>query len=133
MNRPSVSPGRGWRNAPVVRERDDRRARWLWKIIFAMLVSAVPLIGYLLQQMDYVDLRYRLEGQRGYQRKLVEAERRLRIERAMLQALPVVESHAAKGIGLVHPSPEQVVVVQGSTSRRGNLKPRAPDNSSTTR
>lgn len=120
-------PGRRWRNVGVTREHDTRRTRWLWGLLLGLAAAAVPLAFYVIQQMNYVQVRYKIEELRGQQERLLEAERRLRIERAALEALPVVEERAVRELDLARPVPERVVVVPATSPGRGDRSPRAPD------
>jgi cell division protein FtsL len=119
-------PGRRWRNVGVVREHDLRRGRWLWRLLLGLLTAAVPVAFYVLQQVNYVQVRYKIEELRGQQERLLEAERRLRIERAALEALPVVEERAARELDLARPAPERVVVVPATSPGHGDRSARAP-------
>jgi cell division protein FtsL len=120
-------PGRRWRNVGVTREHDARRARWLWSLLLGLLAAAVPVALYVLQGMEYVQVRYKIEELRATEGRLLEAERRLRIERAALEALPAVEERAVQDLGLARPSPDRVVVVPSTSPGRGDRSPRAPD------
>jgi cell division protein FtsL len=117
---------RRWRNVTVVREGDPRRLRWVLLLFLGVVAAAAPVAAYLIQQMQYVEARYRIEEQRGRLQRLEETERRLRIERAHLETLPEVEARALDELGLVHPSPRQVVVVRSSVPGRGSASPRSP-------
>lgn len=114
-------PGRRWKNVDLVRERDDRRVRRLWSWLLGVVAAFAPTAWYLLQQMEYVQVAYRIEELRDQQERLSETERRLTVERATLEALSRVESRAARELGLVHPAPEQVVVVGDRSLERGGL------------
>jgi cell division protein FtsL len=115
-----------WRNVPLVRERDPRWSRWVWLLVLGAVAVAAPIAAYLVEKMQYVEVRYEIEAQRGRRERLQEVERRLRIERATLEALPRVEGRALDELGLVHPTPRQVVVIRSSVPGRGNAAPRAP-------
>ena len=104
-------PVRRWRNSPLHREVDTDRARWVLRAALLAVVAASPFAFYLLQTMSYVETRYALEGLRRREEHLVEAERRFRIEKATLEALPSVEARADLELGLSHPRPSNVVVV----------------------
>lgn len=116
-----------WRNVPLTRERDARRSRWLWTLLLGAIAAAVPVAMYLLQQMECVQVRYRIEELRSRKDRLEESERRLRIERATLESLPSVETRAERELGLVRPSPERTLVVRSGSPGRGTAAPRAPD------
>jgi hypothetical protein len=104
-------PVRRWRNSSLHREVDADRARWVSRVVLAAIVAALPFAGYLLQTMSYVQTRYALEGLRVREERLVESERRYRIEKAVLEALPSVEARAGRDLGLARPRPSEVVVV----------------------
>ncbi len=128
MSRSATDPSpRQWRNVTVVRQRDDRRVRRLWGWLIGLVVALTPSAFYLLQQMEYVQVRYRIEELRAERTRLADEERRLRVERATLEALPRVESRAADRLGLVTPPPDRVVVVRPPAARQAELVARAPD------
>ena len=126
-------PEHRWRNVTVTRERDPRRSRWLAALFLGIVAALVPVAIYLIEQMAYVQVRYRIEELRGRRERLEETERRLRIERATLEALPSLEAGAEAKLGLVHPQPGQVVVAKTHRAGRGGAATRAPDAASTTR
>ena len=59
MATPATDLGRRWRNTPVVREMDNRRVLWIWRILAGLLVAGLPVIAYLLQHMEYVRMKQR--------------------------------------------------------------------------
>lgn len=120
------NPNRRWRNARLVRQRDIRRTRWLSGLLLGIVVAVAPFTVYLLQQMEYVRVRYKIEELRTQQNRLVEMEQRLRIDRASLQTPSRVESRAVRELGLIHPSPYEVVVVHRPAPGHGSLVARAP-------
>ena len=111
MARLATDPVRRWRNNSVQREVDSRRERWVWKVVLGVALALTPFAVYLLQTMAYVQTSYAIEELRSQESRLQEADRRLRIEKAELQALPVVEARAVHGLGLEHPPPTHTVVV----------------------
>lgn len=123
----AAAPDRRWRNVPLSRERDVRRARWMWTLLAACLVAFSPFAVYLLEQMQHVQLRYRLESLRAESRRLTEAERRLRVQAASLESPRAVEARARDELGLVHPASNQRVVILPAANGRGGLVARAPD------
>jgi cell division protein FtsL len=125
------TPKHHWRNAPVVRERDIALTRRLSVLLLWMAAAVAPFTFYLVQQMEYVRVRYKIEELRAQRDRLVEAEQRLRIERAGLTSPARVERSAIRKLGLVNPPPTRVVVIPrgqlGSTPRSDALLARAPD------
>ncbi len=118
-----LEAARGWRNLPLVREHDVRKTRRMVAWMGGVLFSLTPFVFYLWQQIDYVHVRYRIEELRAQHARLVEAERRLAMERATLEALPRVEAWAQED-GLAHPGPDGTVVVRRI---RPTGQVRAPD------
>jgi len=121
-----IAPGRRWRNAPVEREPDRARTRGLAVILLWMAAAVAPLTVYLVQQMEYVRVRYEIEELRAHRDRLAEAEQRLRIERARLTSPARVERCAVNDLGLVNPPPSRVVVLARTTPGSEGLVARAP-------
>lgn len=111
MSRLATEPARRWRNNAVHRELDNRQARWVWKVVLGVAIALLPFAVYLLQTMSYVQTSYAIEDLRGREARLLEAERRLRIEKAMLESLPAVEERAGHELGLEHAPASRVIVV----------------------
>jgi cell division protein FtsL len=114
----------GWRNVAVVREHDHRGTRWIFCLVGGIVIAAIPFVFYLVRQIDYVHVRYQTEDLRAQYDRLLEAERRLQMERTSLESLPRVESRATREMGLVRPLPDRVVVMR--EIRAGGAPVRAP-------
>ena len=119
-------PLRRWRNSALHREVDADRARWVTRVVLGAVVAALPFAAYLLQTMSYVQTRYALESVRVREEHLVESERRYRIEKATLEALPKVEERAGRELGLARPRPSQVVVVTSGELALARRSPPGP-------
>jgi len=102
---------RRWVNGPIAREVDRDRARRLWGLFAGMLLAATPFAVYLLEKNECLKLSYEVSGLRQQREQLLEQERRLRMERAELESLEAIEAWAATHGGLVHPTPEQTIIV----------------------
>jgi hypothetical protein len=113
---PPVHPQRRWRNQPVDREVDRRGARWLWGALLGVALAALPAVVYLVLQNECLRLSYELSAARSELDRLVEAERRLRVQRASLESLAEVEAWALEENGMIAPAPGQVVVVRSTGS-----------------
>ena len=111
MSRFSTASDRGWRNSALHREVDNRHARWILKVVVGVAIALTPLAVYLLQTMSYVETSYAIEDLRGREAKLTDAERRLSIEKAVGESLPVVEKRAGASLGLEHAPAAHVIVV----------------------
>jgi cell division protein FtsL len=104
--------GRAIDNSQVVRELDPRSGRELWLLL--LLVSGL-VGGLVLYAWPTLELRRagaaRAEMARERER-LLEENRKLRLEKAVLENLPRVETIAVRDLHLRTPSPGEVVVVE---------------------
>jgi cell division protein FtsL len=119
----NVAPAhRRWVNRAIAREVDHDRARWLWGVFVAMLLAAAPFAAYLLEQNECLRLSYEVSALRQQHDELAEQDRRLRMQRARLESLEKIESWAVQRRGLVHPSPEQVIVVRRTSTTQEEVR-----------
>ena len=129
--RPASATDRGWSNSTVHREVDNRHARWVFKVVLGIAVALTPLAVYLLQTMSYVETSYAIEDLRGQEARLVDAERRLTIEKALMESLPAVEKRAGTQLNLEHPTAANMIVVspevltQPARTSAGTPRPRS--------
>ena len=127
---PAREPVRGWRNHRLVRPFDRARGRVIAVAVAGAFLATSPFVVYVVQTTRFLETRYAVQDARERHARLLEAERRLRIERAALESLPSVEPKAARDAGLVPPIPGQVVVVRAdspvSASRNPGSKGPAP-------
>ena len=56
------SSDRRWRNRNLVRERDERLARWLWGMLVSLVVALAPVLGPL-QKPERVGVELIVLGQ----------------------------------------------------------------------
>ena len=107
-------------NSQVVRERDPRSGRELWLLL---AVVAAHVAGLVLNAWPSLELRQTAQARARMEKdreRLIEENRKLRLERSTLENLRRVETIAARQLGLRPPPPEQVVVVERD-------RPPAPD------
>ena len=99
-------------NSQVVREVDPRASRDL----FWLLVLVMTLVGGLgLYAWPHLKIRETARAQDRMSRereRLLEANRKLRLEKASLEDLRRVEAIATRELGLATPPPERLVVVE---------------------
>ncbi|HLA76506.1 MAG TPA: cell division protein FtsL [Vicinamibacteria bacterium] len=99
-------------NSQIVRERDPRSNRDLW----LLLVLVAAMVGaFVLYAWPSVKLRQTAQARAQMSRereRLLEENRKLRLEKASLENLRRIESIAVKDLGLLAPAPDQVVVVE---------------------
>jgi cell division protein FtsL len=109
-------------NSRVVRQVDPRSRREILVLIALVIVLAAGLGLYA-----WPALEIRRAGQTGAlldreKQRLIEDNRKLRLEKAALENLRRVETIAARELGLQAPAPERSVVIELE-------KPRAPGTS----
>jgi cell division protein FtsL len=114
-----------WRNRPLTRERDTRLARWLWGMLLAVVVALAPAAIYLASQNECLKAAYELNELEVERERLIEEERRLRVERAELESPTRIEAWARREPGLTQPDPEQVFVVRSAAGEPDDLVARA--------
>jgi cell division protein FtsL len=115
-----VRLGRPIDNSRVVRQVDPRSRREILLLILLVTVLAAGLGFYA-----WPALEIRRAGQAGAlldreKQRLVEENRKLRLEKASLENLRRVEEVAVRELGLKPPAPERSLVVEVE-------KPKAPD------
>ena len=99
-------------NSQVVRERDPRAGRELWLLLAVVAALVAGLVLYAwpnLELRQAAQARARMEKERE---RLIEENRKLRLERSTLENLRRVETIATRDLGLSTPPPESVVVVE---------------------
>ena len=99
-------------NSQVVREVDPRASRELF--LLAALVAALVggLVLYAWPNLQLRETARQRELMSRERERLVEENRKLRLERAMLESLGRIEGIATKDLGLRPPAPEDLVVVE---------------------
>jgi len=118
-----------WQNVTPAPERDDRRVRWLWRMVIGLVLAFAPGAAYLLQQNECLKLSYSVEGLWIERDGLLEEERRLRVKRSGLESLAEIRSWAIRD-GLVAPAEDRVVVVgQPPVTAPDQLVARTPTDS----
>ena len=95
-------------NQRLVRERDRKHARELWRFLATAAVLAVPVLGYVWQRMDFLRVSKRYEHLQERLQRLGEDEQRLRLERSTLMDHERIETLARRNLGLVDPAPDDV-------------------------
>jgi cell division protein FtsL len=99
-------------NSQVVRQVDPRTSREIWLLIFLVFSLVGGLVLYA-----WPALQIRNSGMTAVQlsrerERLLEENRKLRLEKAALENLHRVETIAERELGLRPPPPESTVVVE---------------------
>jgi cell division protein FtsL len=99
-------------NSQVVRQVDPRASREIWflLVLVALLVSGLVLYAWPALQIRNTGIAA-VQLSREKER-LLEENRKLRLEKAALENLKRVETIATRDLGLLPPPPESSVVVE---------------------
>jgi cell division protein FtsL len=103
-------------NARMVREKDRARARDLRRLLLYAAAIVVPLLVYVWQRVEFLQLSYSVEALKKERQELMEMQKELMVERSLLLAPDRVERLARRQLGLVDPPPEdvrRVVLIDG--------------------
>jgi cell division protein FtsL len=101
-------------NSQVVREVDPRSSR---DLVWLLALVAVLVGGLTLYAWPHFQLRQTSNATEQMARekeRLIEENRKLRLEKATLENLRRVETIAVRDLGLAAPPPERVVVVESA-------------------
>jgi cell division protein FtsL len=99
-------------NSGIVREVDPRTSR---DLLALLLLAGVLVGGLVLYAWPHFQMRQTAMATEQMQRerdRLIEENRKLRLEKASLEDLGRVEGIAEKHLGLAKPAAERVVVVE---------------------
>lgn len=99
-------------NSQVVREMDPRSSRDLWLLVFLVAALAGSLGLYAWPTLMMRRTGTAAEQLSRERERLVEDNRKLRLEKASLEDLRRVEAIATRELGLTPPAPERLVVVE---------------------
>ncbi len=102
-------------NSRIVRQADPRASRDLWSLLLliALIMAGVGLYAwphFQIRQTGLATSQLYRERER-----LLEENRKLRLERATLQDLHRIEAIALRDLGLAKPAPERAIVVERET------------------
>jgi cell division protein FtsL len=99
-------------NSQIVREVDPRSSRdlWLLGLLAAALVGGLVLYAWPSLGIRQTTLAW--DQMSKERERLLEENRKLRLEKASLESLRRVETIARRDLGLVTPAPEKLVVVE---------------------
>lgn len=121
----STAADRRWRNFGVVRERDVRLVRWLWGMLLCLTLSLVPAGAYLFYQNECLKVSYEINAAHTEIERLLEVERRLKVERAELESPPKIEAWARRQPGLIQPEPGQILIVRPAATGPADMVARS--------
>jgi hypothetical protein len=113
-NTTTRGPDRRWRNRAIERRPADRGALRACRVVLALLLAAAPIGLYMWRQNESLKLSYAVQELRAEHERLLELERRSRVERAAAESLDDIERWAVERQGLERPDAEQITVLRGS-------------------
>lgn len=102
-------------NVYLVRERDRRRTRELLALVLAAIPPVLVLFGAIWANLETVRAGYQLASVQKQCEDQLERNRHLKMAIAQASALGRVEEIARGRLGLVPPSPEQLVLIRDGT------------------
>jgi cell division protein FtsL len=111
-------------NARLVRERDRARARELRWVLLGGAAIVIPLLVYVWQRVDFIQLSYRVEALKMQEKEQRELNEQLRVERSLLLAPDRIERLARRQLGLTEPPPQdvrRVVLIDGTIDELGQI------------
>ncbi|HUG53322.1 MAG TPA: cell division protein FtsL [Vicinamibacteria bacterium] len=99
-------------NSQVVRELDPRANRDLWWLLVLVMTLVAGLGLYAWPHLEIRETSRAQERMSRERERLLEENRKLRLEKASLQNLRRVEAIATRHLGLESPPASHVVVVE---------------------
>jgi len=99
-------------NSQVVRELDPRSSRDLWLLLLLAAALVGGLVLYAWPSLEIRQTTFAREQMSKERERLLEENRKLRLEKAALENLRRVETIARRDLGLVTPAPGDLVVVE---------------------
>ena len=99
-------------NSQVVREVDPRSFRDLFSLLVLVAVLVAGLVLYAWPHLEIRQTGMATERMNREKERLIEQNRKLRLEKAALENLRRVEAIATRELGMATPAPERVIVVE---------------------
>ena len=104
-------------NSQVVREVDPRTSRDLWTLLMVVTALVAGLVLYAWPNLELRQAATAKEQLSLERERLIEQNRKLKLERAALEDLRRVETIATRELGLRRPPAEAVMVVERPPAR----------------
>ncbi|MBN1662994.1 MAG: cell division protein FtsL [Deltaproteobacteria bacterium] len=96
---------------PDAKNSGDTNIRYSTFIIFSLLLMAVVLL-YVWCHLHMRQLEYRVAEEMGMQERLLEEQKRLKVEYATLKSPQRIEAIARDKLQMSYPEREQVVILK---------------------
>lgn len=108
--------GRALDNSNVVRQVDPRTSRELWALVGLVAAVVFGLVLYAWPQLELRQTAQTTQQLAREKERLLEENRKLRLEKASLEDLRRIEAIATRELGLVVPPPERTIVVEPASA-----------------
>jgi cell division protein FtsL len=115
-----ILAGKAIDNSRIVREVDPRSSRDLLVLLAVVLVLVAGFVLYAWPHLQVRQTSREAELLSRERERLIEQNRKLRLEKAALEDLRRVEAIATRELGMASPPPERLIVVE-----RGDAAPDA--------
>ena len=99
-------------NSQVVREVDPRASRDLWWLLVLVMTLVGGLVLYAWPHLQIRETSRAQDRMSRERERLLEENRKLRLEKASLENLRRVETIATRDLGLQPPAAARVVVIE---------------------
>jgi cell division protein FtsL len=99
-------------NSQVVREVDPRASRELWWLLVLVATLVGGLVLYAWPHLKIRETSRAQDRMSSERERLLEENRKLRLEKASLENLHRVEAIATRELGLLSPAADHVIVIE---------------------
>jgi cell division protein FtsL len=124
---PFVLLPRAATNSRVVREVDPRASRNLW-LLLALVAGVVGgMVLYAWPRVQALHLDTQTQQHETQKERLLEQNRKLRLEKAATERLENVQDTATQQLGLVEPAPDRLYVIERPPAAHGGQVAQSPE------
>jgi len=99
------------RNSRLKKRRFHVTQKQVFLILLLLFIFMGTGIGYVWSNFERTQIGYDVSQLKKEEMRLMEINRKLRLELALLRSPQNLESKAVKELGLRQPAPEQIVMV----------------------
>jgi cell division protein FtsL len=99
------------RNSRLKKRRFHVTQKQVFLILLLLFIFMGTGIGYVWSNFERTQIGYDVSQLKKEEMRLIEINRKLRLELALLRSPQNLESKAVKELGLRQPAPEQIVMV----------------------
>jgi cell division protein FtsL len=107
-------------NSRLVRQMDPHSNRRLWSLLLLIGALVSGAVLYAWPQIEAFKTGLETAELHRDRERLIELNRKMRLEKAALEDLERIEALATRDLGFVAPSAESVVIVEFPRSAREN-------------